>query len=160
MGGRRILRGLAIDAGPTCPAGAPISCVSVSPSNIDVFVTGNDGVVYTSWWEAGDPFYNGWQAIGGFFPPGAPVSAVSISPRNIDLFVTGNDGVVYTSWWEEGSDYTGIANNWTPIGGFFPPGNPVAAVSRTSDSIDLFIVGNDGVGLYEPLGIRAGSIRA
>ena len=131
--------------GPRFPAGAPISCVSISPSYIDVFAAGADGVVYTAWWEAGSPFYTAWEPIGGFSPPGAPVSAVSISPRNIDLFVVGNDGVVYTSWWEAGEDYTGVANNWLPIGGFFPPGNPVAAVSRTSDSIDLFVVGHDGV---------------
>ena len=60
--------------------------------------------------------------IGGFFPPGAPVTAISKSPNSIDLFITGNDGKVYTSWWYAGSDWSGINNNWRPIGGLFPPG--------------------------------------
>jgi hypothetical protein len=33
---------------------------------------------------------------------------------------------------------------WRNIGGIFPPGAPVAAVSRTPNNLDLFITGNDG----------------
>jgi hypothetical protein len=72
------------------------------------------------------------------------VAAVSRNPNQLDLFITGGDGVVYTSWWSAGSDWSGINNNWRKIGGFFPPGAPVAAVSRNPDQLDLFIFGNDG----------------
>ena len=62
-----------------------------------------------------------WRPIGGFFPPGAPVSSVARTGNNLDLFITGNDGRVYTSWWSAGNDWSGVADNWRPIGGFFPP---------------------------------------
>ena len=79
-----------------------------------------------------------------FFPPGARVSAVARTPDNLDLFITGNDGRVYTSWWFNGADWSGVNDNWRPIGGFFPPGAPVTAVARKSGQLDLFVTGNDG----------------
>ena len=129
------------------PAGAPLSATSRSANNLDVFVTGNDGRVYTSWWYAGSDWSginNNWRSLGGFFPAGAPVAAVARTPNNLDLFITGNDGRVYTSWWYAGSDWSGINNNWRSLGGFFPAGAPVAAVSRNPNQLDLFITGNDG----------------
>ena len=129
------------------PTGAPVSAVARTPDNLDLFITGNDGRVYTSWWYAGADWSgvnDNWRPIGGFFPPGAPVSAVARTPDNLDLFITGNDGRVYTSWWYAGADWSGVNDNWRPIGGFFPPGAPVSAVARTPDNLDLFITGNDG----------------
>jgi hypothetical protein len=35
----------------------------------------------------------------------------------LDLFITGNNGIVYTAWWHQGFDWSGINNNWFPIGG-------------------------------------------
>jgi Astacin (Peptidase family M12A) len=106
------------------PGGSGIcSGVARSPNNLDLFVVGNDGVVYTSWWFAGSDWSgvnNNWRPIGGVFPVGAPVSSIARSPDNLDLFVVGNDGVVYTSWWFAGSDWSGVNNNWRPLGGFFP----------------------------------------
>src|SRR5450755_4187327 len=61
-------------------AGAKISAVARTPNNIDLFVVGNDGVVYTTWWSTNSDWpgvNNDWRAIGGFFPPGAPISAVA-----------------------------------------------------------------------------------
>ncbi len=134
--------------GGVFPVGAPVSALAKSPDSIDLFVTGNDGVVYTSWWYAGSDWSgvnSNWRPIGGFFPVGAPVAATSRNPGNLDLFITGNDGVVYTSWWYAGSDWSGVNNNWRPIGGFFPAGAPVSALAKSPDSIDLFVTGNDGV---------------
>ena len=85
-----------------------------------------------------------WRSLGGIFPVGAPVTAVARKPGQLDLFICGNDGRIYTSWWTEGQDWSGIADNWRPIGGFFPAGARVAAVARTPDSLDLFVIGNDG----------------
>lgn len=130
------------------PVGAALSAVSRHQDQLDLFVIGNDGVVYTSWWTAGSDWSginNNWRPIGGFFPQGAVVSAVSRHRDQLDLFVVGNDGVVYTSWWTLGSDWSGINNNWRPIGGFFPPGTPVTVVSRHQDQLDLFVIGYDGV---------------
>ena len=129
------------------PPGAPVAAVARTPDNLDLFITGNDGRVYTSWWFQGvdwSGINDNWRPIGGFFPPGAPVAAVARTGNNLDLFITGNDGRVYTSWWFQGVDWSGINDNWRPIGGFFPAGAPVAAVARTGTNLDLFITGNDG----------------
>jgi hypothetical protein len=129
------------------PPGAPVSAVARTPDILDLFVVGNDGRVYTSWWHVGSDWSginDNWRSLGGFFPPGAPVSATTRNPNNLDLFVVGNDGRVYTSWWYAGSDWSGINDNWRSLGGFFPVGAPVSAVARTPDNLDLFIVGNDG----------------
>ncbi len=129
------------------PAGAPVTAVARKPEQLDVFITGKDGRVYTSWWPS-ETWWSGindnWKSIGGFFPPGAQVSVISRNKDHLDLFVTGNDGRVYTSWWHQGSEWSGIQNHWTCIGGVFPPGAPVSAVARRPDSLDLFIVGSDG----------------
>jgi hypothetical protein len=111
------------------PPGAAVTAVARMDNHLDLFVTGNDGRVYTSWWHQGQPWSginDNWRPIGGFFPPGAPVAAVARTPNNLDLFITGNDGRVYTSWWFQGVDWSGINDNWRPIGGFFPPAAPFA----------------------------------
>jgi hypothetical protein len=129
------------------PAGAPISVTSRSAGNLDLFVVGNDGRVYTSWWYQGADWSglnNTWRNIGGVFPKGAPVTAVTKSPNSIDLFITGNDGRVYTSWWYQGADWSGLGDRWRSIGGFFPAGRKVTAISRSARNLDAFITGNDG----------------
>lgn len=129
------------------PPAAEVSSVARTPDNLDLFICGNDGRVYTSWWWNGGSWSgagDNWRSIGGFFPPGAPVSSVARYPNHLDLFITGNDGRVYTSWWHEGQEWSGINDNWSSLGGFFPPGAPVTVVARNPDQLDLFITGNDG----------------
>jgi hypothetical protein len=128
------------------PAGCPITAVSRKPGQLDLFVVGVDGYVYTSWWSEGNNWSgsNGWRQIGGIFPAGARITAVSRTPDTLDIFVCGDDGRVYTSWYSSQNDWWGAHNPWLPLGGFFPKGNQVTAVSRTSNSLDLFIVGSDG----------------
>ena len=129
------------------PLAAPVSSVARTGNNLDLFITGNDGRVYTSWWSAGNDWSgvaDNWRPIGGFFPVTAPVSSVARTGNNLDLFITGNDGRVYTSWWSAGNDWSGVADNWRPIGGFFPVTAPVSSVARTGNNLDLFITGNDG----------------
>jgi hypothetical protein len=133
--------------GGVFPPGARVSAVARTPDNLDVFICGNDGRVYTSWWFQGADWSginDNWRSIGGFFPAGAPVSPVARRPGQLDLFVCGNDGRVYTSWWNDSQDWSGVNDNWRSIGGFFPPGAPLAAVARTPDNLDVFVCGNDG----------------
>ena len=121
-----------------------VSALSRNPGQLDLFAVRQDGRVWTMWWNATDG-WSAWRSIGGFFPAGARIAAVSRTPDNIDLFITGNDGRVYTSWWFNGADWSGVNDNWRPLGGFFPAGAPVAAVARTAGNLDLFITGNDGL---------------
>lgn len=141
-----------LSIGGTFPAGAPLTVVARSPSQLDLFVCGLDGRVYTAWWPAGPDsrwssvVNSGWRSIGGVFPPGTPIAAVARTKDQLDLFICGHDGRVYTSWWPDTTtnDWSGIGDHWRAIGGFFPPGAPVAAVARASDHLDLFICGLDG----------------
>ena len=133
--------------GGVFPSGTTVTAVARSPNNLDLFICGGDGRVYTSWWSQGNEWSginNDWKPIGGFFPSGATVTAVSRSPSNLDLFICGGDGRVYTSWWLQGNEWSGIKDDWKPIGGFFPSGATVAAVARSPNNLDLFICGGDG----------------
>jgi hypothetical protein len=129
------------------PAGAPVTAASRASNILDVFITGNDGIVYTSNWTQGGAWTgigNKWWNIGGIFPKGAPLAVVSRAPNMLDVFVTGNDGIVYTSNWTDGGAWTGIGNRWWNIGGMFPAGASLAAVSRNQGQLDVFVTGNDG----------------
>ncbi|MDQ1537651.1 MAG: hypothetical protein QOE58_2044, partial [Actinomycetota bacterium] len=120
-----------------------IGAVARVSEQLDTFWVGGAGRVYSSWWHAGRQWSGGFS-VGGFFPEGASVTAVARMPNHLDLFVVGNDGRVYTSWWHEGQAWSGANDTWKAIGGFFPPGAPVAAVARTPNNLDLLITGNDG----------------
>jgi hypothetical protein len=135
------------DIGGVFPAGAPLAVVSRNPNQLDVFVVGNQGDVYTSWWTAGSDWSglnDRWRDIGGVFPAGAPLAAVARNSNELDVFVVGNQGDVYTSWWIAGSDWSGLNNRWRDIGGVFPAGAPLAAVARNPNQLDVFVVGNQG----------------
>jgi hypothetical protein len=137
--------------GGSFPAGAPVAVVSRNPNQLDLFVTGNDGKVYTSWWSQGSEWSginNNWRLLGGLFPAGAPVAAVSRNPNQLDLFVTGNDGKVYTSWWSLGLGWSGINNNWRPLGGSFPAGAGRGGVAQ-SKPVRPFRHRQRRQGLYE-----------
>ena len=80
-----------------------ISAINRSPGNLDLFVCGNDGNVYTSWWSEGNIWSSsnpqGWLKIGWVFPANVHVDAVARTTGNMDLFICGGDGKAYTSWW-------------------------------------------------------------
>ncbi len=128
------------------PVGAPVTAVARTANNLDLFVAGGDGRIYTSWWSAGVDWSgvnNNWRSIGGIFPTGTQVTALARTQNNLDLFVTGNDGSVYTSWWVAGRDWSGI-NGWMSLKGTFPTSATVSAAARTSNNLDLFVTGKDG----------------
>jgi hypothetical protein len=71
-------------------------------THLDLFGTGTDGAVWSSWWEASA----GWQPWFLIHPevklqPGATIAALWRSnDTHLDLFGTGTDGAVWSSWWE------------------------------------------------------------
>lgn len=122
----------------------------VGRKHIDIYVCGDDGNVYTAWWNEGRPWstatrqphWRRWLNLGSRdFPPRAPIAAVSRTPKNLDIFVCGNDHHVYTKWWSYDS---GWSDGWFDLGGagengdLFAPGSEITAVTRASDKIDLF----------------------
>ena len=123
------------------PSGNAVSAVARTPNNLDLFAVGNDGGVYSTYWDASGG-WGEWFRIGtAGFPSGNAVSAVARTPNNLDLFAVGNDGGVYSTYW----DASGGWGEWFRIGtAGFPSGNAVSAVARTPNNLDLFAVGNDG----------------
>jgi Neprosin len=143
-----------IGSGPFAALTKPtrLAAVARSPNNLDVFVCGTDGEVYTTYWVDGRTWANvttDWRKIGGLFPPSCPVTAVARKPTNLDLFVCAYDQRVHTSSWEDGSDWTGLGvNKWRAIGGFFDDSKEVGAVASDSYNVALVIMGGNG-NVYE-----------
>ncbi len=93
---------------------------------------------------------SGWNA--DWFPiPGQhtfdrerqQIAAVSRQPGVLDLFVIGFDNRVYSTFW---SAATGWNQEWFPLPGqhvFDHQKQHIAAVSRTPNNLDLFVIGFD-----------------
>ena len=125
--------------------GSSVSVTSRGADWLDIFVVGNDGGIYTaSWNPAFEDGWHGWWRIGDIaVDPGSPVSVVSRSANKLDVFVTGSDGGIYTAAWEPG--FTDGWHGWSRIGDLAAdPESYIAAVSRGTDKLDIFVVGPDG----------------
>jgi hypothetical protein len=83
--------------------GAPVSALWRSnQTHLDLFATGTDGAVWSTWWE-GEPGWQSWFLIRPQIKmqPGTTVSAVwRTNQTHLDLFATGTDGAVWSTWWE------------------------------------------------------------
>jgi hypothetical protein len=93
----------------TSAPGQPVTAVWSNSQHLDLFVTGHDGRVMSTWWEAAKS-WQPWFAIhpeSGIGAPGQPVTAVWSNPQHLDLFITGRDGRVMSTWWEG-------AKGWQP----------------------------------------------
>ena len=78
------------------------------------------------------------------FPQGAYVGAVCRSQDKLDIFATDTGGRILSAAWEPAfSD--GWHGWWHILGGRAQPGGPVTAVSRSSDKLDIFVIGTDNV---------------
>ena len=130
-----------------------VTAVARSANNIDLFVIGNDGHVWTTAWP--DPAHPG-RWLPDWFPlPGGAVfdkntqqvAAVARSANNLDLFVVGNDGHVWSTAWPDVAHPGRWLPDWFPLPGravFDKNTQHVAAVARSANNLDLFVVGNDG----------------
>jgi hypothetical protein len=59
------------------PPGAPVAAVSRNPNQLDLFITGYNGVVYTNWWTAGFD----WSGINNNWRPISPGPALTANPE-------------------------------------------------------------------------------
>ena len=139
----------------TVPPGTPIAALSRFPEHLDLFASGRDGHVYSTFWDASSNWSGQWFWLGDdnfadkfTVPPGSPVTAVARFRDQIDLFVSGRDGAVYSTFWNAA---TGWHGHWFRLadarfGDAFtiPPGAPVTAISRFANHLDLFVTGRDG----------------
>jgi hypothetical protein len=129
----------------------PVSALwAAGAIHLDLFVTGADGAVHSTYWEPASS-WQPWFTIGagGLAVPGQPVTAAWESNDHLDLFVVGADGAVHSTNWEPASSW----RNWFAISptGLAARNQPQAVtVSWTpccNDgpiNLNLFIVGADG----------------
>ncbi|MER5208886.1 hypothetical protein ABT041_38280, partial [Streptomyces sp. NPDC002825] len=81
-----------------------------------------------------------WFTLPGaaVFDTGRQFTSVSRSEENVDLFVVGNDNRVWSQFW---GARVGWNPDWMPIpGAAVFDKQPVAAVARDADHLDLFVV--------------------
>jgi hypothetical protein len=125
-----------------------VAVVSRTSNNLDLFVIGFDNAIWTTFWTA----EGGWNP-GGWFQihpetvfdhTTQKLAVVSRSPNNLDLFVIGFDNAVWTTFWT-------AEGGWNP-GGWFQihpetvfdhTAQKLAAVSRSPNNLDLFVIGFD-----------------
>jgi hypothetical protein len=136
------------------PLRSPVHAVSRSTDKLDIFATDIDGAILTSAWQPGFTQWRPWRQISGIIAtPSSHVTAVSRSTDKLDIFVAATNtlsftdpgGHVYTAAWEP--DFGNDWGSWRPIGvlgdiesGIFAAnGAPVGAVSRSTDTIDIFV---------------------
>src|SRR5829696_6501949 len=127
-------------SGGTAALGSPISVVARNPDHLDLFVTGTDGRIYSTWWDAGSGWGFWFNVSGGLAALGSPINVVARNPNHLDLFVTGTDGRIYSTWWDAAG---GWANWFNVSGGAAALGSAVTVVSRNPDHLDLFVTGTD-----------------
>ena len=133
-----------INNGYTSAPGAPVTAVSRGHDKLDIFTVGTDSRVWTAAWDAAVAGgWRGWWQVGTLVAPhGAPVYAVSRSTDKLDIFATDSQGRVMSAAWEPafGSSWHGW---WHINNGYAAPGAPVTAASRSTDKLDIFVVGTD-----------------
>jgi hypothetical protein len=128
------------------PAGGTITAVARDSNKLDIFLVSNDGGVYTAAWDhfVADGHWRGWWRIGTLnAEPGSPVGVVARAPDKLDIFVAGTDGKTYTAAWDANVSNGEWRGWWNILTGHIEPGSAVAAVSRASTKLDIFIVSKD-----------------
>ena len=123
----------------------PVSAIAREPEHIDLFAIGFDGAVYSTFWQLDQQGWRNWFIVHGEtrFPKDAYVTALSRRPDHIDVFAVGPGNNVWSCWWHaDGQQW----RSWFVL---FPqrafrPDQPIAAVARQPEHIDLFVMGYDG----------------
>ena len=129
------------------PTAAAVTAVSRDPNKLDAFVVDRNGRTMTA--ATDDSFDHGpwrgwWEIQGGRAKPGAPIACVNRGSHRLDVFVVGTDGGIYTAAWDQ-QVANGAWRGWWRIGNLVAPaGSRIAAVSRTPDNLDIFVVDQGG----------------
>jgi hypothetical protein len=120
---------------------SPITALLPRAGHLDLFVTGNDGGVYSTYHEqVGE--WRRWFRIGALqVPARSPITALATRPGHVDLFVVGADGGVHSTYHEAEGGW----RPWFRIGyvGVIG-GSNVAVVQARPGHVGLFVVGSDG----------------
>lgn len=126
-----------------------LTAIARRPGHLALFGIGNDGAVYTNWWDAGadNGQWHAWAQIG---PPGltyqkGDVTVVQLNPQRMDAFVVDRTGHVQWSWLENtpGNDFW---HPWAVVGssGDTTYADHVGAAARKPNHVDVFIIDTTG----------------
>ncbi|MFN0102286.1 MAG: LamG-like jellyroll fold domain-containing protein [Bryobacteraceae bacterium] len=81
--------------------GIPITPVSRHPDNLDLFVAGNDGRVWTAAWAHNSQWAGWWTILDGRIAAGSAVAAVAMNPGKLDIFAVDPEGRMHTAAWDQ-----------------------------------------------------------
>lgn len=82
-----------------------VMALRTRPEHIDLFVTGNDGGIYTTFFNPKDGWNKGFRLSEIQAPAGASVMPLLTRPEHIDLFVVGKDGGIHSTFWNPQSGW-------------------------------------------------------
>ncbi|MFN0034526.1 MAG: hypothetical protein ACKVUS_05620 [Saprospiraceae bacterium] len=120
---------------------AHLAAVSRHSNHMEVWAVGQDGMVRGIWYDG--ERWRKWYALpGAKFPAGSPLAVVSKHSEHMEIYGVDTDGIVRHTWFEDGKWRP--ENNWERLGGAqFPTvGVHLAAVSRNSDHMEVWVVGD------------------
>ena len=128
-----------------------VGVVARMPNHLDVFWIGDDGAVWSQWWDATSGM--NWSdhapftiAPAGSAQIGTGIAVVARNTNHLDVFWIGPNGDVWTQWWD-GAPGLGWGNHapfTITAPGMAVAGSAVAAVARQPNHLDVFWVGPDG----------------
>lgn len=83
------------------PNTARVSAVAREPEHVDVFVTADNGVVWSAWWHGDNAGWRPWFPIqpATVFDHRLAVTALARRPDHMDLFQVGFDGRIWSTFW-------------------------------------------------------------
>ncbi len=127
---------------------ALVTAVSSIPGGASLFVVGNDGAIWSSYFDPrqADAKWADWHSLSkpGTAPVGSSVGAVSSVPGGVSLFVVGNDGAIWSSYFDPRQANARWAD-WFSLSkpGTASVGATVSAISSVPGGISLFEPGRD-----------------
>lgn len=127
---------------------APIESVVVNQKKIMVFAVDVTGLMRVSVLGPKANWHVLWENIylEKVFPKQCHIGVTSRSSNHVDIFAIGDDGKLYLAWTKNATVSNVTWNGWENMDSpLFPPGAPVAALSRSADYMDVAAVGEDGI---------------
>jgi hypothetical protein len=78
-----------------------VAAIARQPDHLDLFISGHDGAVWSSFWHDDGQNWRPWFQIHPetVFAQNHPVAAAARKPELLDLFKVGFDGAVWSDWW-------------------------------------------------------------
>jgi hypothetical protein len=119
--------------------GSP-AAVSWGPGRTDVFVRGGGNALVHKWFANG-VWSRGWEDQGGYST--SDFAVTSSGPDRLLIFARGAEGNLWNTWFNHGW------GGWGNLGGTLAPGTSLAATSRATDSVDVFVFGSDSASVFQ-----------